>query len=82
MVKNKRPPQLTAGYRSLFSRIGFKLIVLILCVLIQSMGSLAYLATELMVEFGEYSVGINEKHNPGKNHPVPFPNYGRTDQTL
>ncbi len=26
------------------------------------MGSLAYLATELMVAFGEYSVGINEKH--------------------
>lgn len=60
--KNNRRQRLTAGYRSLFSRIGFKLIVLILCVLILSMGSLAYLATELMVEFGEYSVGINEKH--------------------
>ena len=60
--KNKRPPRLTPGYRALFSRIGFKLIVLIICVLILSMGSLAYLATELMVEFGEYSVGINEKH--------------------
>jgi len=61
-AKNKRLPRLVAGYRALFSRIGFKLIVLILCVLMLSMGSLAYLATELMVEFGEYSVGINEKH--------------------
>ncbi|MCG8552393.1 MAG: ATP-binding protein [Desulfobacterales bacterium] len=54
--------KLLAGYRALFSRIGFKLIVLILCVLMLSMGSLAYLATQLMVEFGEYSVGINEQH--------------------
>ncbi|NDY72246.1 hypothetical protein DO021_00070 [Desulfobacter hydrogenophilus] len=61
-AKNKRIPRLIAGYRALFSKIGFKLIVLILCVLMLSMGSLAYLATELMVEFGEYSVGINKKH--------------------
>jgi len=60
--KNKRRPRFNSRYRSLFSRIGFKLIVLILCVLMPSMGSLAYLATELMVEFGEYSVRINEKH--------------------
>ena len=60
--RNKRISRSIAGYRALFSRIGFKLIVLILCVLMLSMGSLAYLATELMVEFGEYSVGINEKH--------------------
>jgi hypothetical protein len=60
--KNKCRSRFNAGYRALFSRIGFKLIVLILCVLMLSMGSLAYLATELMVEFGAYSVGINEKH--------------------
>jgi len=48
--KNKRRPRLNAGYRALFSRIGFKLIVLILCVLVLSMGSLAYLTTKLMVE--------------------------------
>lgn len=61
-LENEHRTKFQAGYRSLFSRIGIKLIVLILCVLIISMGSLAYLATKLMVAFGEYSVGINEKH--------------------
>lgn len=48
--------------RTLFSRIGFKLIILILAVFILSMGLLIFLATNLVTEFGEYSASINEKN--------------------
>jgi len=48
--------------KTLFSRIGFKLIILILAVFILSMGALIFLATNLVTEFGEYSASINEKN--------------------
>ncbi len=69
MVKKKRelcfqsilqavPEQL----KTLFSKIGFKLILLVLVVFILSMGLLIFLATNLVTEFGEYSASINEKN--------------------
>ncbi|MBU1344295.1 MAG: response regulator [Proteobacteria bacterium] len=48
--------------KTLFSRIGFKLILLVLAVFILSMGLLIFLATNLVTEFGEYSASINEKN--------------------
>jgi len=48
--------------KTLFSRIGLKLIVLILSVFILSIGVLIFLATNLVTEFGEYSASINEKN--------------------
>lgn len=48
--------------KTMFPKIGFKLIVLILAVVILSMGSLILVATDLVTEFGEYSAGINEKN--------------------
>ncbi len=48
--------------KTLFSKIGFKLIFLVLVVFILSMGLLIFLATNLVTEFGEYSASINEKN--------------------
>lgn len=48
--------------RTLFSRIGFKLIMLVLAVFILSMGTIIFFATNLVTDFGEYSASINEKN--------------------
>lgn len=48
--------------KTLFSKIGAKLIILILAVFILSMGLLVFLATNLVTEFGEYAASVNEKN--------------------
>ncbi|SDU40671.1 ATP-binding protein [Desulfobacula phenolica] len=48
--------------KTLFSKIGSKLIILILAVFILSMGVLVFLATNLVTEFGEYAASVNEKN--------------------
>lgn len=46
----------------IFSKIGVQIFIIILLVILLSMGSLIYLATNMVAEFGEYSANINEKN--------------------
>ena len=50
------------------SKIGTQLLIIILSVIVLSMGSLMYLATNLVAEFGEYSATINENNLMAKSH--------------
>lgn len=51
-----------------FSKIGLQLLTIILLVIVLSMGSLMYLATNLVADFGEFSASINEQNLMAKSN--------------
>lgn len=52
----------------IFSKIGPQLLTIILLVIVGSMGSLMYLATNLVADFGEFSASINEQNLMAKSN--------------
>lgn len=49
-------------FKWILSKIGVQIFIIILLVIVLSMGSLIYLATNMVAVFGEYSANINEKN--------------------
>jgi PAS domain S-box-containing protein len=49
-------------FKWILTKIGVQIFIIILLVIVLSMSSLIYLATNMVAEFGEYSANINEKN--------------------